>query len=411
MTAPRDNGRMRILHCMSFHEDDIYYRGNYYTEGLVRRPGARVMILTSTYGHEIPGAGRRRFPAGCLRAHGVLVVRMRPRWLLRGMVSYRYAAIIRRLRPDIVHLYEAAMYVTYRIAVYCARRGIPFVYEHEQREAGASFLGRLKSRAVNHWLRRVVPRASAVRVATNGAAVYLKEHVGANVDPVLVPLAYNSRAFFPSESLRNEFRALQGMPDQHLAIGTSGKFAAFKRLDVLVDAFKRAAGVRDDIVLFIVGAFEERYLKDIQRAGAGCERIVLAPSYLKRPELNRFYNGLDYGIWTTPTNSFFEAMGTGLPIIIPWGHATDHLNDENITFFGRRGGIEHATNGIGDPTRIGAELADLFVQLRRRPQRQPSLQYEKDVVTDELGASYERILAGSTISAPTGRRMARGGRA
>ena len=112
-------------------------------------------------------------------------------------------------------------------------------------------------------------------------------------------------------------------------------------------------------------------------------------------KLNAFFNGIDCAIWTLPTISFFEALGTGLRILIPYGDATSHLSHTNIRFFGKNGGIIPGENDINDAELIIRELIPLLTALEKDYPRIPAEEYEKDIIVKELLDEYRRIRKGA----------------
>ena len=80
--------------------------------------------------------------------------------------------------------------------------------------------------------------------------------------------------------------------------------------------------------------------------------------------LNKFYNMCDFMLWTYPTNSFFEALGTRTPIIVPFGSATEHLYSSNIIHYGNKHSIDYQGNHIICDYLIEYELQQVFNSLK-----------------------------------------------
>lgn len=385
---------MKVLHCIGFHDSRLYYRTNYYLEELARSHTCQPLMLTGDLSFPHIGQKKERIrrdePA---LSYGLR--RERAFFHLRDAVAFRTSKAIRDFRPDIAHLYEGRQFAPYLAARTCVRLGIPFVYEPEQRSDGSSLAGRAWSRLVARpWIRFLAEKSALIRVVTPGALEYLNQVCGRDLSAktVLVTLAYNERDFFPDADLRKAFRAREGLADGLIGVGLTGKFSPQKKIEAAIEGFKRAANGR--MRLFIQGAFESGYREKILAACAGDPKISVRDGLLDRRRLNEFYNGMDYLLWTSPTNSFFEALGTDTKIIVPFGDATRHLISENIIFYGDGDCVEKGLGMLSDTGAGAVAIAKALGGLGPYAKTDGGKEcFSARGITRELFEEYSRIIS------------------
>lgn len=389
---------MTVLHCIGYYTEGYFYRQNYYTDFLSQNDN-KVYVLTSF-------TALKYYPVEHLKhkSHNVkvkrinnkkVIVRIKPCFQVKDIIYFKFKKIIKQIKPDVVHIYEARQYIPYRIAKYCVKNNIPFVYEHEQRIEGRGLLGKIKSSFfVNRWLKFIVTNAQLVRVVTPGAKQYVIKHCGEkHSDKIYVStLAYDKNRNFFDMQQRIDFRKKYNIDNNKIVLAVSGKYSDRKKIEVIIRAFKKVH--RIDLVFIIIGVADKNYSPIISETIGTAENIIWKNKLLPQNELNEFFNGIDYIIWTAPTISFFEALATGLKIIIPYGEATSHLNSKNIIYYGKNGGIEVKDNCIQDDDVIEKELVNIITGLNKykREINNDVEQYEATAIVKELNFQYEKIL-------------------
>ncbi len=206
-----------------------------------------------------------------LRGQGIEAVRIRPP-LLSPLYPLRLARVIRRLRPDVVHLHGTTLGVVGGLLRPLLPRPPVFIYtqhtcirQHDkpwlQRAARMTF-HRLDgiacvSRAVREELISLVPRAGGgnVRVIYNGI----------ELGPFLEPLGDERR-----RALRREMGERAGWP----VIVSVGLLRRVKGYHVLLEALRRVAADGVGAALAIAGEGEERErLEELAREMGIAERV------------------------------------------------------------------------------------------------------------------------------------------
>ena len=390
---------MKILHIIGFYDPRNFFREVYYTQGLAK-VGHEVTLLTSTAPIANDPRGRL-WPAGEEIVNGVRVVRYKPTLYFKDLVVFDVKSAIREYSPDLVHIYEARQYVTYRAGLHCHHLGIPFVYEHEQRFPGVTTLGKIRSHVtVNRWLRGLLPKAAAIRTVTPGAKNYLLNAMPTldSKSVTVDTLGYDGAKSFAQAELRKKMRRRLGLPINALVIGFSGKLDWSKRPELVIDAFARCTN-NINTYLVVVGSGKADFMDALEhKIKTAGPRIILVPSLFSGADFNEFLNATDYMVWTKPTISYFEALGAGARIIIPFGDGSSHLNSTAIRFYGKGGGLDPASNRIIDESAVREELTQIFSDLVpfNREKVQDISQFEVADITARLEAQYREILENSS---------------
>ena len=144
----------------------------------------------------------------------------------------------------------------------------------------------------------------------------------------VMPLAYDPRRFFRDEAAGVTTRAALKFDTEDIVIVSAGKFEGRKRLDWLVQAFSAAARGNPALRLLLVGddgSKSAEELKTVIRQSAVADRITVQ-GFCAGDELNALFNAADLGIWPKdPAITIQQAMGTGLPVILPSNDLVGHL--------------------------------------------------------------------------------------
>jgi len=383
---------LRILHCIGFFDKNYLYREYYYTKYLSEIPGNQVYILTSNKSYPFKHEKKTSFKPGVYKSGKIIIIRKFVLLQYTDWVFFLYKRIIDRINPDVLHFYECRQYITYKVAKYCSKKNIRLIYEHEQRDMGSSLLGRIRAVFFTiRWLKKIMPYVDKVRVVTPGGKKFLLDNVNSSItDKIAVEtLAYDKHVFFLDRHLREKYRKENKLDDNIIVIGTTGKFYPAKKIEVIINAFLETK--RDDLFLIIMGVGEDFYVKRIKEMIINKKQILFVKKFLNKDNLNIFFNGIDYALWTMPTISFFEAIGTNLKIIIPSGQGTSHLQGENFIFFGKESGMNQDFTSIMDNHKIQSEITMIFKNLKKynREAKRDTHKYEITYVVKNLLRLYQ----------------------
>jgi len=196
------------------------------------------------------------------------------------------------------------------------------------------------------------------------AAVYVpseatgRDLVGKGVDPGKIRVqkwGVDTKRFHPSKG--NGFLSrTRGVSPDSLKLLYVGRVSKEKNLHILVETIRKAAALRDDFVLAVVG--DGPYLDEMQRALAGFPAVFTG--YLTGEALSQAYASCDIFLFPstndTSGNVILEAQASGLPVVV-----TDRGGPrENL--------IPEKTGYV-----VPADDADPFVRCIRRLADDPAL--------------------------------------
>lgn len=236
----------------------------------------------------------------------------------------RLAALIRRLRPDVVQtwMYHAdlAGALAAPLGGGVGRRPA-LVWNVRQASLDPALLGRgtFAVAAVCAALSRHLPSRIVV-CAERGAAA----HAALGYDAarmVVIPNGFDLDLFRPDAALRRETRGALGLADDELVVGHVGRFDRFKDHATLVAAFGGAAERRRPVRarLVLVGRDvvpSNPSLSAALRAAGVRDALLLGP----RVNLPRLYAAFDLFVSSSRSEGFpnavGEAMAAGVPCVV-----------------------------------------------------------------------------------------------
>lgn len=142
-----------------------------------------------------------------------------------------------------------------------------------------------------------------------------------------ISLCFHPNEFFFDENLRRAKRTELGFSDTDQVVITATRLRPEKNLEQAIPAFAKADG---NTKWLLLGSADDEYAKGLEKKLSqelGRDRFRILPLQ-KRADLNAFYNAADLALFTTPAISIIEAMGSGLPVILPQEKSLSHLISE-----------------------------------------------------------------------------------
>ncbi len=144
----------------------------------------------------------------------------------------------------------------------------------------------------------------------------------------VMPLAFSPERSYLDADLRRQFREELNLAEDQVLVLSAGKIEPRKRLDWLISAFTSIAAQRSDVHLLLVGADSSDYAGQIGetiRTSPLRHRMHVLP-FTDAAGLNAVFNGADLGVWPrNPAITIQQAMGTGLPVLLPQNSLVGHL--------------------------------------------------------------------------------------
>ena len=230
---------------------------------------------------------------------------------------------------DVVHVLDCRQGITAFAARMAERVGKPVVIDHEQRgDRDATIAHRLDSAFRRRLIRIGARHSRLVRHTVIQNLDYFRATARLHVEPeyALAPLGVNDELFFADPGLRAATRHNLGLADGEYAWLMTGKIDLDKRPDEVALAISKLGGR-----LFVAG-----------RLSSGTQKLlgelphVTILGQLNQRGLNEIYNALDCAIFTTFTLSYWEALATGIHIMVPRTRFSNAILQDipNATLFG-----------------------------------------------------------------------------
>lgn len=299
----------------------------------------RQTVVTMTTGARLAG----NLPAGV----ALHPVGKRPGLDLAALV--RLTALLRSLRPDVVHSRNWAAFDAVW-ATRLARAGVVIHGEHGRAVTDPHGLDPRRNR-----LRRVLAPLVHRFVAVSGdLRRWLIDVVGISERKVIaIPNGVDTGRFADPD--RERGRAALGVDDGVRVIGTVGRLDPVKDHAGLVDAFATLARHRADVVLAIVGEGPARAAVEARIAARGVgDRVRLLG---ERRDVPVLLGGFD--VFALPSlaegmsNTLLEAMASGLPIV-----ATAVGGNPELVADGATGALVPPGDAVALARALGAYLDD-----------------------------------------------------
>jgi glycosyltransferase involved in cell wall biosynthesis len=139
-----------------------------------------------------------------------------------------------------------------------------------------------------------------------------------------ISLGFDPKEFYFDENLREVKRAELGFSGADRIVITATRIRPEKSLESAIPAFQKASS---NTKWLLLGGAEDEYAKQLEerlKKDLGEDRFILLP-HQKRADINALYNAADMALFTTPAISIIEAMGSGLPAILPEVKSLSHL--------------------------------------------------------------------------------------
>lgn len=372
----------------------------YLSAGL-RERGYETTLVAGTLAR---GEGSMSYVAEELGVHVVALPELsREISLLRDVrAAFRLAALIRELRPHILHTHTAKAGAVGRIAALLAGRARPPIVVHTfHGHVLRGYFDPVRSgffRLLERWLARATTALVAVSpevrddLAALGIApperftvirlgIELEERVGAGA---------NGRA---------QARRMMGIPPERFTVGWIGRMTGVKRTDDVLVAFKllRERGI--DACLCMVGDGPDRDHVETRARDLGIVRHCLFLGY--QDEVAPFYAAFDAlllpsGNEGTPVSAI-EALAGGRPVVATRvGGVPDVVRDGEDGFLVEPGDVE----ALADRLARLASDPELRRRMGQTGRERVLSRYTVQRLLDDVDRLYRSLLQAKGLAAP-----------
>jgi len=175
----------------------------------------------------------------------------------------------------------------------------------------------------------------------------------------LICLGYDERIFGFDDSTSVDFKKSLNINDNATVLFTHTKVDKVKELEKIINAVDRMIDEGINIYYIIIGFINNSYSDNLRKEIASLKnksRFILLP-FMKREDMVKYMNISDVGIWVKPTITILEAMGTGMPALLPRNEEKYHFVKEGLNgwFFSEGKLYEKLKDIISDDSNFSRE--------------------------------------------------------
>lgn len=173
---------------------------------------------------------------------------------------------------------------------------------------------------------------------STSAANHLKQKT------VEISLGFNRDTFFYDDQLRAECRRELGVSEGETLLVSSGRLSTNKNYTPWIEAVEKLVANKESIKCLLIGVGEDPGSRAIQERianGSAASAFIYRP-FMTSQALNRHYNAADVGFWPITAISVFEAMGTGLQLVLPPSPSLRHLTTKHFAVSAEEGAVSPA---------------------------------------------------------------------
>ena len=171
-------------------------------------------------------------------------------------------------------------------------------------------------------------------------------------------LGFDPASFFYDEKLRAEKRQEMKWAEDDQVILTATRAVPEKNLEHVFDAIEVLMGENGKLRYCLIGVLPNSYGNSLKKRVAESRfssRFELY-DYVDHAQLNGLFNAADAGYWPQAAISIQEAMGAGLPLLLPSDEAVGHL-------------LKPGINGLYRENNLATDL-DKLIELSREADRE-----------------------------------------
>lgn len=338
---------MKVVHIHDYVMPNMGYQENLLPPKILEE-GIDIEVITSTAVPEKFKEERNDFNSGIYNYKGVKYHRLNYLFKINSAGNIIMRGLLKKLNeigPDIIQCRSLINTQAIKAARYCKQTDCQ-LYIDEHVDNGNFNLDSLFKSSSFHIFKILLFKYIDEEVelylpVQQYSKEFLVDRFGIDEDRTeLLPLGVDIQLFCPNEADRDKIRSKYRFPNDHKVIITAGNIDPRKDIEVLLDALNEIES-EYNWTLLIVGrpsgprgkAYMER-IKDLV-SEYGLSSNVIFKDFVPHDELSMYYNAADIGVWPGKLGiTTVEAIGTGLPVIIPKSKATNYIvsNDNGSQF-------------------------------------------------------------------------------
>jgi glycosyltransferase involved in cell wall biosynthesis len=307
-------------------------------------------------------------------------------------------ALMRRLRPHVVHTHTAKAGTLGRLAASWCK--VPVVVHTYHGHVLHSYFSPAKTRffvEIERWLARRTTRL--LTVAEQVRDDLIAHHVGRPEQYVVVPLGLDLDQFQHADRLRGELRRELGLPADAPLVGIVARLVAVKAHEVFLAAAVKVNQAIPSCRFLLVGDGDRRAELEAEARRLGLGDRVLFLGW--RADLDRLYADLDVVALTSKNEgspvALIEAMGAGRPVVSTCvGGVPDVVTD----------GVTGLLVPHGDAEGLAASIVRLLrepetaARLSQRAREIIEARYAAPILLRNMDQLYSSLLAERGVLVP-----------
>lgn len=278
------------------------------------------------------------------------IVRLKASFSLGQMVKSKYlAAEVQKFEPELVICIGLGKLFPKPIYQIKNRnfRLVTLLGDNEETYTAKGYTKKLKNSLIQQFLKKIVYRQAIVESDvllpyTPSTIDIITRFVNRKTAGILklkskqISLGFNEEHFFYDELERNEQRKPLGISLHDNLLITATRVVPEKGLEKIIDLVDAVNKKGFHINYLIVGFQEDVYSKKLKEYIAQKEHKnkIICKSFASTSQTRKYYNAADAAIFNRAAISIFEALATGLFLLLPHQKNISHiLTKENGIYF------------------------------------------------------------------------------
>jgi glycosyltransferase involved in cell wall biosynthesis len=185
----------------------------------------------------------------------------------------------------------------------------------------------------NYFYASAVKSSDRVISYTPETERIISSYLTSNLKTILInkifssTLGFDPDEFYFSSDERHQGRRMLNIAEKDIVAVTSTRVTRQKNLENIIDVFSKLHEKGINVHYVIIGFLNDEYGNELRKyiATKQCNNLFHCLGFQSHDDIRKFYSASDMGIWTQASISIQEAMGTGLPVIIPHKENVSHL--------------------------------------------------------------------------------------
>lgn len=299
-----------------------------------QRAGHQVTVITSDVVPDyVSSKVKTALTAGLSEDNGIRLHRLSPIYAYGQIIEGRgIARIVDELSPQLV--VTIGLGKRWPLPILRAKRSYRLAALLGDNHAGYSRKKGLVDRLLKHPVYRQAVRHSDVLLAyTPESAEIVSEMLSPGEREQLnakcqeISLGFDSDHFYFDQRLRQAMRDRHGLTETDRVAVTATRCSPEKQLDVLLKTMESAIASGRLHSYYLIGAAQDatsEALRLIAKSSPVADRLHII-DMAEKEALLQYFHLADIGLWPRAAISIFQALGTGLPLILPMAKSVEHI--------------------------------------------------------------------------------------